>query len=246
MRTIVAASTLMAALAAWSAPAAAQAEGPGPLLDLTLHGQLERWLGAGPLQLDELYTRGLGDDSLDFHAAVDGRGDTFTLISVIAPDGMRYLVGGYNPQSWSSTDGWHETPFDWQRTAFLFNYTAPAVYRQVPTSYILPSQGLFQTFNQAEHGPTFGAGPDLLVDGELDTLVSWQVSYGDPANQGMSIVDRSLGGQFMRVEALEMYAVTVIPEPGMGAMLAGGLGLLGLAGAGRRCARRRGATPGAA
>jgi len=227
MMKIVAASSLAFAL---SGPAIAHAAGGVPLLDLTLHGQLERWLGAGPLQLDNIYTRQAGDDSLDFHAAADNKGDTFTLLRLTTPEGASYLVGGYNPQSWSSTDGWHVTERDPERTAFIFNYTAPAVYRQVPTTYILPSQGARQTFNAPDHGPTFGAGPDLFVGRRLDTAISWQVSYGNPADQGKSIVDRSLGGRFMHIDAMELYAVSVIPEPAAAGMLAAGLGLLALAG----------------
>jgi len=150
MMKIVAASSLAFAL---SGPAIAHAAGGVPLLDLTLHGQLERWQGAGPLQLDNIYTRQAGDDSLDFHAAADNKGDTFTLLRLTTPEGASYLVGGYNPQTWSSTDGWHVTERDPERTAFIFNYTAPAVYRQVPTTYILPSQGARQTFNAPDHAP---------------------------------------------------------------------------------------------
>jgi hypothetical protein len=220
------ATTLAAILATLAPPAAAQ---DAPLLDQTLYGQLERWLGAGPLYLDNLYTRQAGDDSLDFHAAVDGRGSNFTIMSVSDSAGASWIVGGYNPQSWFSDDGWHVTERDWQRTGFIFNYTDPAVYRQVPTSNILPSQGSRQTFNRSDHGPTFGAGPDLFVDDRLSTSISWQLTYGDPDFEGRSIIDGTYGGQFMRINALEIYAVSPIPEPHTWAMLLGGLGLIGWA-----------------
>ncbi|KQQ88872.1 PEP_CTERM-anchored TLD domain-containing protein [Massilia sp. Leaf139] len=223
--------TLACALAV--PPAAAQSGAPP--LDPVLEGQLERWLGAGDQIFENVYTRqGEVDDSLDFHAAADGRGPTFTLLRVSDPAGRAWLVGGYNPQSWDSDDGWHFTPREFQRTAFLFNYTEPAVYRQVPGSFELPSQGSFQTFNAIDQGPTFGAGPDLLVDERLDTALSWRLSYGDPAGEGRSIIDGSVGGRFFAVDAMEIYAVSPIPEPVGAAMLAGGLGVLALA------ARRRG------
>ena len=234
MKTFVAASTLAFALAGWSSQAAAQTAGGVPLLDLTLHGQLERWLGAGPLYLENIYTRQEGHSSLDFHAAADNRGSTFTLMQVSDDIGNSWLVGGYNPRSWSSVNGWHLSERDWQRTAFIFNYTDPAVYRQVPTSYELPSQGARQTYNAPDHGPTFGAGPDLFVNDGLDTAISWQLSYGDPVNQGRSIIDFTYGGQYRRIDAMELYSISLVPEPATTGMLAAGLVLLGVAGWRRR------------
>jgi hypothetical protein len=237
MKTRLALLTAAALTLAAAVPAFAQSGAPP--LDPTLEGQLERWLGAGDMVFANLYTRqggpGVpGDSSLDFHAAADGRGPTFTLLRVSDPAGKAWLVGGYNPQSWDRDDGWHVTPRDFQRTAFLFNYTAPAVYRQVPSSFELPSQGSFQTFNASNQGPTFGAGPDLFVNDALDTALSWRLSYGDPAGEGRSIIDGSVGGRFFAVDALEVYAVSPIPEPMEAAMLAAGLGLVALAARRRR------------
>jgi len=231
MKTI-AATAALAVILGTAGPAVAQ--NTAPLLDRTLHGQLERWLGAGPLYLDNLYTRQPGDSASDFHAAVDGRGRSFTLMRIADDAGDSWLVGGYNPQSWSSNDGWHVTERDWQRTGFIFNYTDPAVYRQVLTDHILPSQGSRQTYNWPDHGPTFGAGPDLFVDDGLTTTISWQLTYGDPDLEGRSIIDGTYGGQFRRIEALEMYAISLVPEPHNYAMLIGGLGVLGWAARGRR------------
>jgi hypothetical protein len=227
MKPIVAAGTLAFILAA-PAPAALAQDGAS-LLDVTLYGQLERWLGAGPLDLRNIYTRETGHNSRDFHAAVDGGGMSFTVMQVSNDLGDSWIVGGYNPQSWSSTDGWHETPRDWQRTAFIFNYTDPQVWRQATSDNILPSRGVRQTFNEPNHGPTFGAGPDLLVNDRLNAALSWQVTYGDGSSEGNSIIDGSTGGQLFRVDALEMYSISLVPEPANTAMLAAGLGVLGWA-----------------
>lgn len=219
-----AAAILVAAVGMAASPAVAQTE--APLLDPALQGQLERWLGAGPLYLENIYTRQPGDDSLDFHAAADGRGSNFTLMRVANDSGDSWVVGGYNPRSWSSIDGWHVSERDWQRTGFLFNYTDPAVYRQLLLDNVLPSQGSRQTYNWPDHGPTFGAGPDLFVDNQLTTSISWQLSYGDPAFEGRSIIDGTYGGQFRRIDALETYTISLVPEPPAYALLAGGLGVL--------------------
>jgi hypothetical protein len=235
MKPLVAAGTVALVLAGLGVEAYAQTTGDSsPLLDQARRRQLERWLGRGEFTFDNIYTLQPGQTSIDFHHAVDGKGETFTLLQVTNDSGATYVVGGYNPQSWSTADGWHITDAQWQRSAFLFNMTVPAVYRQVPETYILPSQGSHQTFNAPDHGPTFGAGPDLFVNSALTAALSWQVSYGDPADEGKSIIDRSTGGQFVHVDAMELYTLLPIPEPAEVGMLAAGLGLVGL-----RLRRRR-------
>jgi hypothetical protein len=230
MKAIIAAGSVLLALAGAGVGTAAQAGdiiGGSSLLDDGRHAQLERWLGAGEFNLNNVYTLRPGDTSVNFHRAADGKGDTFTLIEVTNTAGQTFLVGGYNPQSWSSTDGWHETERDFQRTAFIFNFTDPAVYRQVPTSFELPSQGARQTFNDILFGPVFGSGPDLFVNDDLTRALSWQLSYGNPDNEGISIIDGTVGGQSVRVNAMEIFAITPVPEPATGAMLLAGVGVIG-------------------
>jgi PEP-CTERM motif len=239
MKTIIAAGGMVLALAGAGAHAD-DAIGGASLLDNGRQAQLERWLGIGEFKLDNVYTLRPGDTSATFHQAADGKGATFTLLDVTNGNGQSFLVGGYDPQSWSSTDGWHETGRDWQRSAFLFNFTTPAVYRQVPASYVLPSQGLRQTYNDILFGPVFGAGPDLLVNDDLTKALSWQLTYGNPANEGMSIIDGSLGGQVVTVNAMQIFAIAPVPEPASGAMLLAGIGVLGACGYRRR--RKSGAS----
>lgn len=202
--------------------------GGSALLDASSQAQIERWLGEGPFSLRKLYAKDSGASSTQFHAAADGRGPTLVVMDLTNADGMSYTVGGYNPQSWSSNDGWHLTERDADRIGFLFNLTAPAVYRQVLSDYVLPSQGARQTFNGLDYGPTFGTGHDLYVNRTLDVAFSWRVTYGDPAGEGRSIVDGSTGGQIVRVNALEVFAISPVPEAPPVAMLVGGLALVGL------------------
>jgi hypothetical protein len=233
MKTIFAAGSLALAVAGGMLPVTAGAVtahviGGSTLLDAGRADQLGRWLGAGDIDLRNVYTLKPGDDSSDFHRAADGKGANFVLLEVSNPAGSSYLVGGYDPQSWASSGGWHETPFDYQRTAFLFNMTTPAVYHQVPTTFELPSQGLRQTFNDVGLGPVFGSGPDLYANDRLDGAISWQLSYGNPSDQGLSIIDRTRGGENVKLDAMEVFAVSPVPEPLPAAMLLLGAGVLAL------------------
>jgi hypothetical protein len=240
-----AALVLLAAAAAALPAQAGDIVGGSALLDAGRQAQLERWLGAGEFNLNNVYTHWVGDTSADFHADADAQGPTFTLLEVTNKAGARYLVGGYNPQPWAADEAWHETPRDWQRTAFLFNMTDPAVYRQVLSGYILPSQGLRQTFNDVGFGPVFGSGPDLLVNKELTAAISWQLSYGNPVNEGLSIIDDSVGGQLVRLDALEVFSISPVPEPARAAMLLGGIGMLAWLGRKRAVLRQAKWMPGA-
>ena len=229
MKTIIAAGFALALALEGSPVTAGDIKGGSSLLDDRSHAQLERWHGAGEFNLTRDYALESGHTAPDFHAAVDGMGPTFTLLQLTNTLGESYLVGGYNPQSWSSTDGWHVTERDADRTAFLFNMTEPAVYRQVPSTYILPSQGSRQTLNRAEHGPAFGAGHDLFVNDRLDTAFSYQLTYGDPLGEGRSIVDRSVGVQLAQVDAMELFTLSPVPEPAAAALWAAGAGMAGVA-----------------
>jgi hypothetical protein len=100
----------------------------------------------------------------------------------------------------------------------------------VLSGFELPSQGQRQTYNDILFGPVFGSGPDLFVNDDLTTALSWQLSYGNPANEGISIIDGSLRGQTVRVDAMEIFAIAPVPEPASAAMLLAGVGVLGVFG----------------
>jgi hypothetical protein len=212
--------------------------GGSVLLKPAQQAQLETWLGRSDVHLTNIYTLQQGHSAADFHAAADGKGSTFSLLQVTNGTD-HWLVGGYNPQSWDSSGSWHETPLDSERTGFVFNLSTSMVYHQVPSSYILPSQGAKQTWNSPAVGPAFGQGGDLWVNGDMQTAYSWLFTYGDPALQGTSLIDGSMPAplpNLVRVEGLEVLAISTAPEPSTVAML--GTGLAVTAWAARRRQRR--------
>lgn len=221
------------------------AYGSTPLLTQADIAQLSNWLGNGPIRLERLYKKRDGQTAADFHAAVDGKGRTFTVMEATTELGQTWKVGGYNPQSWASTGGFHITTEDALRTGFLFNLTSRQLHRQTPRTYALDTVGSFQTFNDGKVGPVFGAGHDLYVGWDLSTGgYSSLYSYIDPArsNFDSSILDgRDYKEPNLTFGDLEVWAVIAVPEPRAWAMLLAGLLLLTVASSGRWSphARRR-------
>src|SRR6478736_5996599 len=54
----------------------------GALLSAAYEAQLETWLGQGDLDFTSVFIKTDGATSLDFHAAADGKGATFTLMNI--------------------------------------------------------------------------------------------------------------------------------------------------------------------
>jgi hypothetical protein len=184
----------MAVLAAPAAHASVQVVGGSDLLNPAYEAQLEGWLGQGSITLTNVFDHAPGDGktSYDFHAAADGQGPTITLIRVLSGWGYHYdsstytenysaysigpqIIGGYNPQSWSSSADYHYTLTDADRTAFLFNLTGTVKQGQKLSSGLAD----YQTYNHSAYGPTFGGGHDLHVDYSLSSGYALSFSYGN-------------------------------------------------------------------
>jgi hypothetical protein len=219
------------AVAAFLLGASVSAQAATPLLSAADQSQLAKWLGQGPIALDSIYKKRIGQTAADFHAAVDGKGRTFVVMQATTELGETFLIGGYNPQSWDSKGGFHVTTEQSGRTGFLFNLTSHQFHMQTPRTYALDTVGSFQTFNDAKLGPVFGAGHDLYVPWDLTHGgYSSMYSYIDPER---SDFDSSLldGRDFVKPNVtfgdMEVFTIMAVPEPAAWMMLLPGLGLLG-------------------
>jgi hypothetical protein len=184
--------------------------------------QLETWLGKGPIYLTNIFTKTIGDgqSSIDFHSGVDGQGQTFSIVEVLETrSNSHQIIGGYNPQSWSSPSRpeYYFTDNDSERTAFLFNLTTTDIQRQVLSQPI----GRYQTVNGFDYGPTFGVGHDLHVWSSLSEGSACAYSYGIPT--GINIIGRPHSYSEFDVGTIEIFKITPVPAPV--AVLLGSIGL---------------------
>ncbi len=211
------------------------------LLTPAHEAQLEAWLGQGNLNLTNIYTKAVGDDAYDFHAAVDGQGPSFTLISIYGTGGVSgpavssQVIGGYNPTSWLS-DPINGASYNMtsDRSAFLFNLTSGV--RQTQN---VDSSGDYQTVKGAYYGPTFGGGHDLHVQTDLAAGYANNFSYG--GTSGTEIVSGTpnyFNYFHFYVADIEVYTFTPGPPQGVpdtaGTFALIGASLLGLAALRRR------------
>lgn len=210
------------------------------LLDSAQQEQLAGWLGEGPLSLTAIYTKADGDTSRDFHLAADGKGRTFSVMEASNGSGQTWLVGGYNPQSWSSRGGFHVTQDDRARTGFLFNLTTGVMLPQLKQYFSGDTIGSAQTFNDIDYGPTFGSGHDLYVPSDLthggySSLYTY--NYLNQPASGTSLIDGSINAiPNITYGAMQIFSISAVPEPATYGMLLVGLATFAGLRRYRRCA----------
>lgn len=223
--------------------------GGSALLDKAKVEQMGGWLGQD-VDLTKIYAKSAGNTSYDFHKAVDGKGASLVVMQVTSQStGATSLIGAYNPQSWNSTSGYNTSNDSASRSAFLFNLDTNAVFRQRTdvTTYgyydywydyyysYTQDNGLYQTYNYAGYGPTFGNGHDLYVAMDLSYAYSNLYSYASSTSAGL-LGNENYWSNAMTVSSMEVFtfaqARNDVPEPGSLALFA--ISLIGVAAARRK------------
>lgn len=228
--------------------------GGSTLLNSASLTQLEGWLGEGQLDLTNIFTKQKGSASTDFHAAADGKGRTFSLMQVSGTktltDGTTInfsnVVGGYNPQSWNSktvnsVGSYNLVPNPSQRTAFIFNITDNALFREDHGPDNHGDNGSYQTFNDPSYGPTFGNGYDLFSNHSLTFGFTRTIAYTNdmpPDKFGLLFgSDIPLGFIIGDLEVFTISPseeVSSVPLPAALPLMSSALGLFGLGAMRRR------------
>lgn len=206
--------------------------GGSDLLTQGYANQLETWLGEGAITINKVYTKQAGHTAANFHAAANGVGRTFALVEVLrtgtSPSGTTTnynIIGGYNPQSWTSAGVYNYTNNDADRDAFIFNLTNSSVGRmhQKQTTetgyyYVGSSYGHYQTLNQSDYGPSFSAW-DLMVYNDLNTGFShlMGVAYGADSGQNMNVfgIATTSYHTYYDIGKIEVFTITngiAVPE----------------------------------
>lgn len=227
--------------------------GGSSMLDAADLTQLETWLGQGPIDLTNIFTKNQtdartdNDDSVDWHAAVDNMGPTFTVFEVTTSDGNGgfddFVFGGYNDKSWDASLNNYRNDFsDTDRKTFIFNLTTAVKLDQCLSTDPecgdnSQDYGRFASYQNPTFGATFGGGYDLLVNSQLNNGYNLQASYGvnDPGapdgnhgnistldNDDNSFVWQSVGAY----ETFTISSAQAVPAPAT--MMLFGLGVFGL------------------
>jgi hypothetical protein len=149
------------------------------------HAQINDWLGKN-VDLTRIFTKQAGDDSYDWHAAVDNKGSTITIMEIINGNDTR-LIGGFNIYDWNATSAWLRSA---STDNFLFNLTSGDIYRKNTSTN-------FQTYNLGQYGAAFGAGVDLIINNDLSSgYANIGNSYGDSSLTGTSTYQEKFTGTF--------------------------------------------------
>lgn len=186
--------------------------------------QLGSWLAEPNIVLTNIFSKTSSDGQtpLDFHAAVDGMGRTFSLLKITTgiEVPIEEVIGGYNPQSWNSSGGYNYTPTDAERTAFIFNLTWVEKQSQKLTSDPDGYAGEYQTYNNSDYGPAFGGGWDIGTHYQsLEAGYAYNYSYG-PGHGADNILgilgDNPVVSTAFTIVSLEVFTISeaaAVPEP---------------------------------
>src|SRR5215204_5102028 len=187
--------------------------GGSNLLTQAQADQIAGYLNEGQITLTKIFSKTSGDGktAANFHAAADGKSRTITVLRVQF-NGQQYLIGGYNPQSWSSINNYN-LPADSARSAFIFNLSSNFVQRQKLSAETNGLNGQYQTYNHSGYGPTFGSGHDLgVADINLQSGNASNVSYGTTTNSNNILNINVANAATLQIIGLEVFTISSCPN----------------------------------
>ena len=241
-RTILSSTAMTLVLSVATPGFAATIIGGSDLLSPTHATTIEDWLVndptlsySGPLGFTNIFDKATGDNSTDFHTAVNGKGPTFFVAEATdSRGGGTQIIGGFNPQSWNAIYSYNITPNAADRTAFIFNLTSGLRMDQETNT----GSGQYQTYNGGVYGPTFGGGHDIYVNNTLSTGYAQSYSYcADPLHDcydyygDANIMGLRYAGNTVSFGAIEVFTITddvsAVPLPAGLPLMLGALAGLG-------------------
>lgn len=189
--------------------------GGSSLINAADLAQIETWLGLGPIDLTNVYTKSGGDTAADFHGAADGLGPTIVIYEANGTPAGPQLIGGYSPASWTTAGGYTQTPDPVDMVSIIFNLTQ---------TFYLEQTDKYQAFNHTNFGPTFGGGHDILVDDSLAGGYVHPFNYCTPGTVTkpgtcFDIGDPDIlaltpnGVQNVNWGGIEVFTISAVPEP---------------------------------
>lgn len=151
-----------------------------------------------------------------FHSSCDGLGASLVVIKSLSNTTGGVILGGYASHPWHS-----EMQYFGSSQSFLFSLTYKL--RFIPLSEIVASNVISYMFGDPLLGPTFGSGPDLSVDGDLEqifcnlgkTYGCENLDEGDPISEAACRKDKDkFCASNSLLESLEVWiAVPDTTEP---------------------------------
>jgi hypothetical protein len=163
------------------------------LLQPSHHNILQSWIGRSVQWITRYRGSRDGSSSSSFHARCDHVGPTITIVR----SSNGYLFGGYNPNSWSCSQGYQSGG-----GSFLFTLTNPN--SQSPTALYNVKSGN-GPYDNSGYGPTWGGGHDLHIgNGWSGSYSNLSHSYNDPTGSGNNLFT---GSRNFGVSEIEVFSV---------------------------------------
>ena len=165
------------------------------LIDSNDESNMTTWLGTNNYRGTLIYKMSRdGNTPAAFHSRCDNQGPTLVIIK---SSNTNQVFGGYNPQSWTSTQGWVSGS-----GAFLFNLTYNYKLNQTNPTY--------QTYNYSNYGPTFGGGHDIYMPLNGGAGYNYPYSYENPTAKGYTYLSGTYSFLPAEVEVYKMNGGDII------------------------------------